>query len=231
MDDRADIDMDSTSHLLDNFAKISLRAALKTIIVITTVGAGTAHALCTDTQHCSVTATASPLPPRGGTTIGTGSGGGGYSSPSVPTRVQQARLEKCAQVYGSYNGHKGPNPAYTIKYSNQYGWYAEKAGGAEVDWRATTTGAPPADAPGCQGRIWLQNDGTTFPTTSSCNGTTWAGKTTIIWASAYSSDARMVNVLAHEFAHQWGADEPNAKYAGDAAQNAYQQDHNGEQCW
>jgi hypothetical protein len=41
----------------------------------------------------------------------------------------------------------------------------------------------------------------------------------------------MVNVLAHEFAHQWGADEPNAKYAGDAAQNAYQQDRNGEQCW
>ncbi|MHB8446743.1 MAG: hypothetical protein ACYC7G_02070 [Rudaea sp.] len=164
----------------------------------------------------------------GSSNSGGGEGGGGGST-SPPTSAQQAHLEKCATAYGSYQGKQGPNPAYTTKFSNQYGWYADNAGGAEVDWQATPSATQPVGAPECQGKIWLQNDGTTFPVTNSCNGTTWAGKTTIIWVSAYSSDARMVNVLAHEWAHQWGADEANAKYAGDAAQQAFEQDH-GQKC-
>ncbi|MBS0485987.1 MAG: hypothetical protein JSS13_01470 [Proteobacteria bacterium] len=154
-----------------------------------------------------------------------GSVGGG-----APTVAQLTHLTKCAVAYGSYNGRKGPNPSYTTEFSNRYGWYANNAQGTEVDWHATINATQPMGVPGCQGKIWLQNDGTTFPLTSSCNGTTWTGNTTIIWASAYTSDARMVNVLAHEWAHEWGADETNAKQVGNAAEIAFQQDH-GDKCW
>lgn len=163
----------------------------------------------------------------GASSIPTGSAGG--SANSAPTPAQQEYLKKCATAYGSYQKKQGANPAYTTKFSDQYGWHAENAAGSEVDWRSTQMQAQPGDSPQCQGKSWKQDDGTTFTVTSSCGGTTWAGKTTIIWVSAYSNDARMVNVLAHEFAHQWGADEPNAGYVGDAAQQAFEQDH-GQKC-
>lgn len=164
----------------------------------------------------------------GGSGIAPGGSGGGSSG--VPTPMQQAHLEKCATAYGSYKGHSGPNPAYTTKFSNQYGWYALNSRAAEVDWTATSTATQPSGGPHCQGTSWRQNDATTFPAAVSCNGTVWAGNTTIVWVSAFTNDAWMVDVLAHEWAHQWGeTSETVAKQVGDAAKQAYLQD-GGQKC-
>lgn len=182
-----------------------------------------------DNYYCGDPSTLSGNSGTVSATSPSGTSGGSGSLSSTPTPAEQTRLEKCAIEYGSYKGQSGPNPAYTTKFSDQYGWYATNANGAEVDWRGTVTARSPAGSPGCQGSSWSQNDATTFPAAVSCNGTAWSGKTTIIWASAYTTDAWMVNVLAHEWAHQWGATEAEARQVGIAAKNAYSQD-GGKKC-
>ncbi len=152
------------------------------------------------------------------------------ASVGIPSEARLTHLANCAAAYGSYKGPSGPNPAYTTKFSNQYGWYATNSNGNEVDWRAIPTPMPPSGSPGCQGASWQSNDATTFPAAVSCSATSWSGNTTIIWASAYTTDAWMVDVLAHEWSHQWGAtNEKEAGQVGDAAKQAYLQD-GGKKC-
>jgi hypothetical protein len=144
----------------------------------------------------------------------------GTNSPDVSS--SQTHAINCAKAYsglgkaGTPAGNVGPRPGYVIDFFTQYGW------GKTIFVQGTFANTSP-------GAGWTMIDGFTTPI-----GAT-AGTSMIFLSSVGPSAANLVNALAHEWSHEWGATDTNtdpnynAYNIGAAAQAAYQNDK-GAKC-
>jgi hypothetical protein len=193
--------------------------------------------------------TASPIssnPPSSGTPPGNpggpGDGGGGGGDPgggssgdsggtnppvgSLPTAPQQDHAKHCAAVYGNTSEKAG----YHTSFLPKYGWSWRTAEGVATGEFRTSDSQPPADSPTPGGRWQSLNGHTTLVDPLD----------TELFMPAYTSEAQMVETLAHEWYHQnhdvatedanqRQANENAATAAGQAAEAAYKSD-NGAKC-
>lgn len=119
----------------------------------------------------------------------------------------------CAKAYaqtgpGARNGSPLGGTTYIV---TNYMWLTTTAPYA----RTFTTGpTPPSD-----GRVWRALSGSTDITND----------ITLISLPHNPSHQFLINTIAHEWAHQWGANEADATSVGNAAELAYVKD-NGDEC-
>lgn len=121
----------------------------------------------------------------------------------------------CAKAYGQ-PGYKGPNAIYKTWITDRYGW---RSNGNPPSVKTTVSRV----APEGYSRI--------------INGATWRGsdKTTYIFKRNIPTVAELIKTIAHEYAHQHGAEDlhngaPNDAVAiGEATRNAYLADR-GARC-
>jgi hypothetical protein len=111
----------------------------------------------------------------------------------------------------------GPAGGWETFMTNQFGW-TDDASNAQVTNTNTVPTQPPVGS-------WHVTYGLTTPKYSN---PFYLGVTNIFLPNI-TTTALLFNTLAHEWAHQWGANEAQATTAGNAVQQAWQNDK-GAKC-
>jgi hypothetical protein len=132
---------------------------------------------------------------------------------SIQAQQAQSHAIACTLYYGQgIPWGVGPKPGYTTTLSVNYGWsYA-------FDVIVTTTNVSP-------GPLWIPTQAMTVPK----YGNPFYLGYTYVFLNSNPSTGTLINTLAHEWAHQWGADEPSAQNVGNWTEAAWRAD-NGRQC-
>jgi hypothetical protein len=200
------------------------------------------HGSCT-ANGCTVTASPPPqtyfppssappssAPPPSEPPPDSGSSGGSNNNLQVPSAASQQHLEHCAIVYG------GLSPTLPTIFTTRYGWTAENAEGVWIAHTSTATDVMPPLPTGA--KDWLYIGATTF--LSKAQNQQYGLVETDVYMYAYTSDANIVGVLAHEWYHQnhdtpgesldqYNINAAGADAAGTNAMAAYKAD-NGAKC-
>lgn len=138
----------------------------------------------------------------------------------------------CATAYTNVGPGAGKGPKWPTFVNMQVGW---SYSGTDDVWVTSSASSQPGFSPP-NGAQWGVVGGYTSP----IPGTPWGYSVVFYYAQA--TYAALINTIAHEWAHQWGAiDGPsnpsdpgyaspyNAYYVGDQAKQAYLNDH-GAKC-
>jgi hypothetical protein len=139
---------------------------------------------------------------------------------SSSTQASNSHAMQCALAYdkatktNNFPFVVGPHGGWETFMTNQYGW-TDDAKNAQVTATAALPTTPPVG-------VWHVTYGLTTPKYSN---PFFFGVTNIFVRNIGSNTALLINTLAHEWAHQWGADEDQADAAGNAVQQAWQNDH------
>jgi hypothetical protein len=140
---------------------------------------------------------------------------------------------KCAVAYsgtgpaGTPAGYAGPKAGWSTSFMNNYGWMSNNIGAVVIS--PTSTNPASGSFSPVDGFTSNPTDGNPYV----------LGYSLIFMPNAYAgSDAmgNLINTLAHEWSHQWGATDSdtapassNAYAIGNAAENAYKNDK-GSKC-
>lgn len=130
---------------------------------------------------------------------------------STPLQGFYKRGIDCAKAYTNTGpgAGQGPRPGVQTYFVSNWGWVNLNTG--EHFQTVTST-------PSSIGGPWSPITGVTYGTYQS-----------LIFMPENPSLAELVNTLAHEWSHQWGASEAQAYPVGDAAEQAFLAD-NGAKC-
>ncbi|MEF3082080.1 hypothetical protein V3391_07610 [Luteimonas sp. SMYT11W] len=129
---------------------------------------------------------------------------------ALPDAATRARARNCVLQYAQH--YPILNPQYSLEYSPLWAFKDDNSN----LWMYPNNYATPITYPG---QDWREGYATT----------NYTQKQITIYQAGYGSFARLVNALAHEFAHSWDMDENNAKAMGDDTMDRFLQD-GGAQC-